>query len=143
MTQTNTVNNSYFKIFTFLSMIFLSLFIFVTGAFAGTPSSWANQEFKVKGTWSIEQKEDGNYLVLSDDFKTKNAPDLKFFVSNADYQSVTGGNATNGAVQIAKLSSSKGGQSYKIPASVDTSNYKTLILHCEQYSKLWASTPLK
>ncbi len=122
---------------------FMALFLFVSIAQAGQSWQNQNQNTKVKGTWSIEQRSDGNYLVLDDAFKTKNAPDLKFFVTNTSAGDVTGKNATDSAVEIAKLTSNKGAQSYKIPASVDVSNYKTLVLHCEQYSKLWAATPLK
>lgn len=143
MTNTNVISNKTNHSLTFGFMILMALVTFATTAFAGSPASWSKQDIKVKGTWSIEQREDVNYLVLSDDFKTKNAPDLKFFVSNAGYESVNGSNATNGATEIAKLTKSKGGQSYKIPANIDVSDYKTLILHCEQYSKLWAATPLK
>ncbi len=126
-----------------LSLVLVALALFMGTAFAGSPSAWQNQELKVKGTWMIEERADGNYLVLSEDFKTKNAPDLKFFVTKNTYGAVTGDNATNGAVQIAKLNKNKGGQSYKIPASVNLDDYQSLVLHCEQYSKLWASTPLK
>ena len=125
----------------YLFMALLSVF-FMMGT-ANAESTWEKQDFKVKGTWSIEQRADGNYFVLSDNFKTKKAPDLKIFLSNTAYQDVTGANATNDAVQITLLSSHKGGQSYKIPANIDVSDYSTLILHCEQYSKLWAATPLK
>jgi hypothetical protein len=125
----------------YLFIALLSIF-FMVGT-ANAASSWEKQDFKVKGTWSIEQRTDGDYLVLSDDFKTKKAPDLKIFLSNTAYQNVTGKNATNDAVEVTQLSSHKGGQSYKIPANINVSDYSTLILHCEQYSKLWAATPLK
>ncbi len=105
-------------------------------------SGWQNQEYKVSGSWSVEQRSDGDYIVLSDDFKTRNAPDLKLFVSNKTFSDINGGNATQGAKLIAKLSSSKGGQAYKIPEGVNLSDFQSLIIHCEQFSKLWASTPL-
>lgn len=142
MTNASVINNKTQPL-AFAFMVLMALLTFAATAFAGTSHSWSKQEIGVKGTWSIEQRTDGNYLVLSDDFKTKNAPDLKFFVSNAKYEDVTGSNATDGAVKVAELAKSKGGQSYKIPSNIDISDYKTLILHCEQYSKLWASTPLK
>jgi hypothetical protein len=106
-------------------------------------NGWQNQEYKVKGSWSVEQRSDGNYIVFSDDFKTRNAPDLKLFVSDRPYTTINGNNATQGAKLISKLSSSKGGQAYKIPANVHLSDFQSLIIHCEQFSKLWASTPLK
>ena len=143
MTNVGAININQKQSLTFVFMVLMTFMTFIATAFAGSPASWQNQDIKVKGTWTIEERADGNYLVLSDDFKTKNAPDLKFFVSNAGYESLNGSNATNGAVEIAKLSKNKGAQSYKIPSNVNLSDYKSLVLHCEQYSKLWASTPLK
>jgi len=131
------------SLFALLALVLVSLAIFMSSAFAGAPAAWKNQEIKVKGTWSIEERTDGNYLVLSDDFKTKNAPDLKFFASKKAYGTITGTNATNDAVELVVLNKSKGGQTYKLPSSVNLGDYESLVLHCEQYSKLWASTPLK
>ena len=122
---------------------FLALVTICSSAFAAESSGWKNQELKVKGTWSIEQRVDGDYLVVSDDFKTKKAPDLKFFLTKANYSTVNGNNAKDGAVLVAKLKSTKGAAEYKIPSNINVSDYNSLILHCEQYSKLWASTPLK
>ncbi|MEM8834077.1 MAG: DM13 domain-containing protein, partial [Pseudomonadota bacterium] len=85
---------------------------------------------------------DGNYLVISDDFKTLNAPDLKFFLSKNNFQAINGSNATQDAVLISPLSKNKGSQEYKIPSNIDVSDYSSLIIHCQQFSKLWASTPI-
>ncbi len=139
MTKTLDLKNT-------VNLLFATILIFMASislAFAGEASEWKNQETKVKGMWSIEQRADGDYLVLSDKFKTRNAPDLKFFASKAEYSSINGKNATKDAVVIAELKSNKGSQSYKIPSDLNLSDYNSLVLHCEQYSKLWASTPLK
>jgi hypothetical protein len=125
-----------------LFILLFALLAIAPTAFANSSGGWKNQEFKVKGSWSIEQRTDGNYIVLSDEFKTKNAPDLKLFVSKKPYGAIKGNNATQEAAVISLLSSNKGGQSYKIPSNINLSDYQSLVIHCEQYSKLWASTPL-
>lgn len=140
MSNTRTLNLKHIVLLSFLTL-FTVVFSFGAG-FSANAASWQSQEFKVKGEWTIESRSDGDYLVLSEEFKTRNAPDLKFFVTPAGYETVTGKNATNGARLIAKLNSNKGAQEYKIPADVNLADYNSLILHCEQYSKLWASTPL-
>ena len=124
-------------------VLFVALMAITPAAFAQQSGGWQKQDFKVKGQWSIEQRTDGNYIVLSDDFKTKKAPDLKLFVSKKSYSDINGKNATQDAAVISLLDSHKGGQSYKIPSNINLSDYQSLIIHCEQYSKLWASTPLK
>ena len=140
MTKTLTQNNTLHRFYAGL-MALMILVGFSSHSHAG--QAWEKQDFKVKGTWSIEKRSDGNYIVLDDAFKTKKAPDLKFFLSKKDFQSINGKNATNDAVQVAVLTSAKGAATYKIPAGVNVDDYKSLVLHCEQYSKLWASTPLK
>ncbi len=143
MTQTNALKISAkntLNVF-FATMIVVAMSFSL--AFAADSGGWEKQDFKVKGTWSIEDRADGKYLTLSDEFKTKGAPDLKLFLSKNNFSGITGTNATNNAVFIAQLTSNKGGQSYKIPAHINVGDYESLIIHCEQYSKLWASTPLK
>ena len=80
MSNTRTVLN-YKSIFSFFLTTLVVLGMSYSLAFAGQSGGWNKQEIKVKGAWSIEQRADGNYLILDDAFKTKNAPDLKFFVS--------------------------------------------------------------
>lgn len=102
---------------------------------------WIKKEQRIQGSWSIETRNDGSYLVLDESFKTRNAPDLKFVLSKQSVADVTSRNAMNGGKIIALLKSNRGGQSYKLPD--DFGDYKTLLLHCEQYSKLWGASNLK
>lgn len=104
--------------------------------------SWTRQEQKIAGSWSIVEENGRLRLRLSDDFKTKSGPDLKIFLSRGDLDSITGKNATQDAVLVAPLGSSKGGQSYAIPGGVDLSQFKSLIIHCDKYSKLWGGSSL-
>lgn len=142
MTKAINIGKTLTIVFHFLLMAGAIFTLSFSNASAGE-GTWDKQDFKVKGSWSIEKRSDGEYLVLSDDFKTRKAPDLKFFLSKKSYGDINGRNATDEAVLISQISSAKGGQSYKIPAGVNVSDYQSLVLHCEQYSKLWASTSLK
>lgn len=105
--------------------------------------SWSKKTYSASGTWKIVKNGDNHYVVLDSKFKTKKAPDLKLFLSKSSASSLTGKNATKGAVRIAKLTSNKGAQRYKLPAGTSPADYKTLIIHCEQYSKLWVTGALK
>lgn len=142
MTKAINIGKTLTIVFHLLLMAGAIFTLSVSNASAGQ-GTWDKQDFKIKGSWSIEQRADGNYLVLSDDFKTRSAPDLKFFLSKKKFSDINGSNATDGATLISEISSSKGGQSYKIPSNINVSDYESLVLHCEQYSKLWASTSLK
>lgn len=98
--------------------------------------SWTKKSNTISGSWSIEKEGDRHVLKLIG-FKTKKAPDLKLFLSKQSAGSVTGKNATTGAVRLAKLKSHKGDQSYVLPSGINPEDYKTLILHCEKFSKSW------
>ncbi len=104
---------------------------------------WTKKTFKSSGDWSIVEDSDGNRFVkLSDDFKTRNAPDLKIFLSPQAAADTTGKNATQGALLISPLESNKGGQVYEIPTGTDLDAYSSILIHCEQFSKLWSAADL-
>ena len=121
----------------FAALIFA---MFTTSAFAGVSGGWTNKYQKIKGQWSIIEDTDGAKLVLSKDFATRNAPDLKFILTNAEIADMKGSNAMNGALVIAPLKSNSGEQVYILPKNFK--DFKTLALHCEQYSKLWGATDI-
>ncbi|MEL7002573.1 MAG: DM13 domain-containing protein [Bacteroidota bacterium] len=97
-----------------------------------------------EGSWKVVKEGDKTYVVMGDDFKTKKAPDLKIFLTKADLGDIDGDNAAEGtSVFVAKLKSYKGAAKYLIPSNINVSDYKTIIVHCEQYSKFWGGSPLK
>lgn len=105
---------------------------------ASSAPHWIKKSQSVKGSWHIETRDDGDYLVLSSDFKTRKGPDLKLMLTKLSSDEVTGKNATSSSITIAPLTSPQGGQSYKLPA--DYTDYNTLLIHCEKYSKLWGAS---
>ena len=104
--------------------------------------TWTKVSFNARGAWSIVERDGSRFVVLSDDFRTRGAPDLKIFLSPADAGTLNGSNATDGAHLVAELSSARGGQTYEIDADVDLGDFATIMIHCEQYSKLWAVASL-
>lgn len=103
---------------------------------------WTKKSFKSSGTWEIYQEDGKTYVKLSSDFRTRNAPDLKIFLSPLSASETNGRNATDGSYRVAELTSNAGEQVYEIPASVDLADYKSILIHCEQYSKLWSAADL-
>lgn len=111
----------------------------VKGAQSG---SFEKSTFKIKGDWQIIQENGQTIFRVSEDFKTKNGPDLKLFLSPEAVGDVTGSTATNGAVRLGVLKSNKGSQDYIIPANIDLSQFGSILIHCEAYSKLWGGANL-
>lgn len=118
-----------------VTIIFLAL---SASAATAASNTWTKKSYAAKGTWEIT---DGQIKLI--DFSTKKAPDLKIFLSPQSLESITNKNAINGAKLISKLESHKGDQSYQIPDGVNTSEYKTVIIHCEKYRKLWCGADLQ
>lgn len=114
-----------------------------TAQAADQGGSWTKRYQKIHGTWQIVETEEGRFLELDDDFKTRRAPDLKLFLSPRIDGDVTPDNAVAGSILISKLKKAKGAQRYALPADLDLDNFQTLILHCEQYTKLWGVSPLR
>lgn len=97
-----------------------------------------NQEYDIRGSWTIETREDGRYLVLSEDFRTRRGPDLKIFFSADSAENVTGNNAANGFFLTA-LDRNRGAQEYRLPDDLDLADYASVVIHCERFSKLWGA----
>lgn len=104
--------------------------------------TWVKKDYKITGQWSIEQRGDQQVILFNEQFKTKKGPDLKLFLSPQSIDEVTGRTATNNAVFIAELKSSHGSQEYVLPAGIDVRNFRSLVIHCEQFSVLWGGTSL-
>ncbi len=104
-------------------------------------SRWTTFE----GSWKIVKSGDNHQVVFGDDFNAKKAPDLKIFLSKADFDDIESKNALKDGepVLVAKLTAYKGAATYDVPSTIDISQYKTIIVHCEEYTKLWGGSPLR
>ena len=107
-----------------------------------TDQSFFKKKYRIKGTWSLVQRDGKNLITFSDDFKTKNGPDLKIFLSPKSAADVKGKNAVDGSLNLGVLKSNKGAQEYEIPAGTDLSQFSTVLIHCEAYSILWGGGAL-
>ena len=116
----------------------LTSLLITLSAFAQEASgSWTKKNYAVNGTWKIE-----NQQVQLNQFSTTKAPDLKIFLSPLPVSQLNDKNATQGAKLVAKLKSPKGTQSYALPKGIDLTKYKSIIIHCEKFSKLWGAASL-
>ena len=130
--------------FVFLFLVFV--ITFASLSVAAQPlaeGTWTKKTASIGGSWSIVEEGGSRFLVLSEDFKTKKAPDLKLFLSTRDLSAIDGSNATSQAVFIAKLKNVRGGQRYSIPGDIDLDKHSTLLLHCEKYSKVWGGATIR
>ena len=127
---------------TLLISILLTLMSFSFG-FAQSGSSWTKKNYAAQGDWRVETKNGQTFLILADNFKTKKGPDLKLFLTKKSSSTI----GKNEAVEshgtfIANLKSHNGGQSYPLPKGIKLSDFKSLVIHCEKYTKVWAASSL-
>ncbi len=103
---------------------------------------WTKKSFRSAGGWSIVREGDKTFIKLDEDFRTRGAPDLKIFLSPLAASETNGRNATDGSVLVAPLSSNKGAQVYEIPEDVDLADFASVLIHCQEFSKLWSAADL-
>ncbi len=110
-------------------------------AFA-TSGDFIKKSKKLKGSWSVVERDGATYIVFSVDFRAAKGPDLKIFLSPKSVADATGKTAVDGALNIGELKQTKGTQEYLVPAGVDLSQYGSVLVHCEAYSVLWGGGDL-
>jgi hypothetical protein len=107
-----------------------------------TPIAFQKKSVSLKGDVRVERRGERTVLVFSEDFRTKNGPDLKVFLSPRSVSDATGSNAVSGSIRLGELASNKGAQEYVLPEGVSLSDYASVLVHCEAYSKLWGGADL-
>ena len=105
-------------------------------------SPFQKKTYALKGTVTVEQRGSQTVIVFSDDFRTKNGPDLKVFLSKSDVASATGANAVSTSLRLGVLQDNRGGQEYVLPEGVNIADYNSVLVHCEAFSKLWGGADL-
>ncbi len=124
-------------------ILLMLMYISLVGYSFEYKGQWEKASYRVRGSWSIVSKEDGIYVILDEKFKTKKGPDLFILLSPKKYSEVTDGNASDGAYKVAQLEKFKGAGEYKImDEDLDIGEYKSILIHCVEYSHLWAGSDI-
>lgn len=124
--------------------IIASLLMLSTTAFAGdgAEKSFVKKRYTIHGSAKIETDGGQSHLVFSDDFKTKNGPDLKVYLSKRSIDSLSAQDVDKSAIRLSVLKSHKGAQSYTIPANINLNEYESVVIQCEAYTVLWGGFDL-
>ncbi len=99
---------------------------------------WTKKNGKTSGHYEIARDGDEIVIRFGHDFKTKKAPDLQVALNPLPAGAVNNDNALNNAVVFGVLSSHKGAQEWRSSAIKDLDGYQSLVINCEEYTKLWA-----
>lgn len=120
------------------------LFFLPAIVFAGenVEKPFVKKRYTIHGSATIKTVDGQTQLIFSDDFKTKNGPDLKVFLSKLPLTELSARDVDENAIRLSVLKSHKGSQSYAIPATLDLSEYESVVIQCEAYSVLWGGFDL-
>ncbi len=88
----------------------------------------------VSGTAAIYEG-GGKKTVLLDPYSSQNGPDLKVYLSKDEKAS--------SYISLGKLKSIEGKQSYEIPNNPDVTDYKFVLVWCEQFTVIFGKAELK
>ncbi len=124
--------------------IILACLMLAAPAFAGDTAEkpFVKKRYSIKGSATVEKIEGQTQLVFSEDFKTKNGPDLKVYLSTLPIEDLTAATVNESSIRLSVLKSNKGAQSYTIPADIDLSKYQSVVIHCQAYTVLWGGFDL-
>ncbi len=104
--------------------------------------SWTKKTQSASGTWKITEAGDQLKFEVSSDFKTRKAPDLKIFLSPLTASEAQNNNAVNESLLVAELPKVSGSFEVTLPAGTNLSDYNSVLVHCEKYTKLWVASDL-
>lgn len=103
---------------------------------------FVKKRYSIDGSAKIETVDGQNRLVFSEDFRTKNGPDLKVYLSKLPINALSAQEVDQSSVRLSVLKSNKGSQSYIIPGNISLKDYQSVIIHCEAYTVLWGGFDL-
>ena len=90
------------------------------------------------GSATIYALPDGSRLLRFQDFRSKNGPDLHVVLSMEAPTSTFGGLGEN-AVDLGELKGNVGNQNYEIPADVDLSQYRSVVIYCVPFHVVFST----
>jgi hypothetical protein len=101
------------------------------GAFKG-----ADEFHFGEGTARLLEAAPGVYTVRLEDFAVRNGPDLYVYLS------LSPDGYADDAIELAMLKADRGNQNYEVPATVDVSSVRSVVIWCKRFSVEFATAAL-
>ena len=90
------------------------------------------------GSATIYELPDGSRVLRFDDFSSKNGPDLHVYLSTEAPASTFAGLGEN-EVHLGALKGNVGSQNYEVPADVDLSLYRSVVIYCRPFHVVFST----
>jgi hypothetical protein len=95
-----------------------------------------------KGTATVYRLGDGSTILRFEEFEVVNGPELHVYLAPDDPVPNNVGVELAGAVDLGLLKGNIGDQNYKIPASLDISQYRSVVIWCQPFRVPFNAAPL-
>jgi hypothetical protein len=117
-----------------------------TGA-AGTEQillrgSFYNVVHLSSGEAVVYQLADGSRILRLQNFSVENGPDLYVYLVPIDPVPSDSGSEITGSYSLGRLKGNVGDQNYEIPADLDLSQYKSVVIWCQAFAVPFSAAPL-
>lgn len=95
-----------------------------------------------EGSATIYQLPDGKRVLRLENFNATNGPDL--FISLSGHAMPRSSDEAHGQgyVELAALKANQGNQNYEIPADLDLSQFKSVVIYCRAFSVVFSTAEL-
>jgi len=97
---------------------------------------------KGEGTAAVYRQPDGQLILRLDPFNVTNGPDLYVYLSTDPAPTNSAQLHQGGALEVARLKGNVGSQNYDLPADVDLSRFRSVVIYCKQFSVVFSSAEL-
>ena len=95
-----------------------------------------------EGTAAIHRLADGKLVLRLEDFKSTNGPDLFVGLSGHPMPRSRRDVHDQGYEQIQMLKANEGNQNYDLPAELDLSKFRSVVIYCRAFSVVFSSAEL-
>jgi hypothetical protein len=112
------------------------------GAKVLSSGRFAGHAHETDGTATVYEVEGKRVLRLSD-FRTSNGPDVQIAFVAADDAKDDATVKRAGYVNVAPMKGNVGDQNYELPADLDLSTYRTVVIWCERFAVNFGAAPLR
>ena len=97
---------------------------------------------KGQGSARLFRLSDGQRILRLEEFKVTNGPDLYVYLSGHAAPRNSGQLHEGGALEVGRLKGNIGNQNYALPADVDLSKFKSVVIYCKQFSVIFSTAEL-
>lgn len=97
----------------------------------------------VQGTATLYLLEDGTRTLRFENFQVDNGPDLAVWLVPNETVPNQIGTVPAGYYELGKLKGNQGDQNYEIPADLDLSQFKSVVVWCVSFSTPFAAAPIQ